>query len=93
LIKDQWVGPREQVLNVLITCWCYGPGKPSNWLSTEAYLFPTASLAVVREKLCTDLRIRWPLSCGLYREPFFSGAVDLYKSINDFTKGCYALTI
>jgi hypothetical protein len=28
----------------------------------------------------------------LCREPFFSGAVDLYKSVEDFTKGCYALT-
>jgi hypothetical protein len=21
-VKDQWVGPREQVLNVPIACWC-----------------------------------------------------------------------
>jgi hypothetical protein len=21
LVKDRWVGPREQVLNVLIACW------------------------------------------------------------------------
>jgi hypothetical protein len=26
-VKDQWVGPCEQVLNVLITCWCYRPSK------------------------------------------------------------------
>jgi hypothetical protein len=28
----------------------------------------------------------------LYQEPFFSGAVALFIAIDDFTKGCYALT-
>jgi hypothetical protein len=28
LVKDRWVGPRDQVLNVLTTCWSYGPSKP-----------------------------------------------------------------
>jgi hypothetical protein len=54
-VKDRWVDPREQVLNVPIACRCYGPGKPSSWLSTEACLFPTTSLAVVGEKLGTNL--------------------------------------
>jgi hypothetical protein len=53
---------------------------------------PTASLTVLGEKLGTDQWIRRSLSCGLCRNPFFSGAVDLYKSIDDFTKGCYVLT-
>jgi hypothetical protein len=86
-IKDRWVGPHEQVMNVPITCWCYGPGKSSSWMSTEAYLFPTASLVVVGENLGTNLRIQRSSSCGLCQELFFSGAVDLYKSIDDFTKG------
>jgi hypothetical protein len=72
---------------------CHGPGKPSSWLSTEAYLFPTVSLAIVGEKLGTDPWIRRLSSCGLCREPFFSGAVDLYKFVDDFTKGYYALTM
>jgi hypothetical protein len=54
---------------------------------------PTASLAVVTEKLGTDPWIRWSLSCGLCREPFFSRVVDLYKSVDDFAKGFYALTV
>jgi hypothetical protein len=87
LVKDRWVGPCEQVLNVPIACWCYGPDKPSSCLSTEAYLFPTASLVVVGEKLGMDLRIRWSSSYGLCREPFFSGVVDMYKSVDDFVKG------
>jgi hypothetical protein len=49
-------------------------------------------LAVVGEKLGIDPWIRRSSSCELCREPFFSGAVDLYKSADDFTKGCYALT-
>jgi uncharacterized membrane protein YqaE (UPF0057 family) len=26
-VKDRGVGTREQVLNVLILCWCYDPSK------------------------------------------------------------------
>jgi hypothetical protein len=37
LVKDRWVGPREQVLNVPIIGQRYGPGKPSSWLSTEVF--------------------------------------------------------
>jgi hypothetical protein len=33
------------------------------------------------------------LSCGLCWEPFFSGVLALYKSVDDFMKGCYALTV
>jgi hypothetical protein len=29
--------------------------------------------------------------CGLGRDPFFSRAVDLFKSVDDYVKGCYAL--
>jgi hypothetical protein len=54
LVKDRWVDTREQVLNVLITCRGYGHGKPSSRLLTEAYLFPTTSLAVMGEKLGMD---------------------------------------
>jgi hypothetical protein len=28
LVKECWVGPREQVLNVLITCWDPWIGQP-----------------------------------------------------------------
>jgi hypothetical protein len=54
-VKDRWVGLREQVLKVPITCWRYVLGKPSSRLSTETCLFPTTSLAVMGEKLGTDL--------------------------------------
>jgi hypothetical protein len=91
-IKDQWVGIREQVLNVPTACRRYGTGKPSSWLSIEAYLFPTASLAVMGEKLGMDSRTDQPVCCGLGQEPFFSGVVDLFKSVDDYLKGCYALT-
>jgi hypothetical protein len=29
----------------------------------------------------------------LYREPFFSGAVDLFNSVDDCMKGCYMWTV
>jgi hypothetical protein len=44
--------------------------------------FLHCSLAVVGEKLGMDPRIGWPSCCGLCREPFFSGVVDLFKSVD-----------
>jgi hypothetical protein len=54
---------------------------------------PTVSLAVVGEKLGTDPRIGQSACYGLCREPFFSGVVDLFKSVDDSAKGCYMWTI
>jgi hypothetical protein len=39
-VKNWWVGPREQVLNVPIACWWYVPSKPSNLPSIDAWLCP-----------------------------------------------------
>jgi hypothetical protein len=66
--------------------------KPSSRLSIEAWLFPTTSLTVLEEKLGMDPRIGQPVCCGLSREPFFSGVVDLFKSVDDYVKDCYVLT-
>jgi hypothetical protein len=68
------------------------PGKHSSQLLTEAYLFPTTSLTVMGEKLGMDLWTGQLLCCELGREPFFSGAVDAFKSVDDYTKGCFVLT-
>jgi hypothetical protein len=70
----------------------YGPIKPSGRLLTEAWLFPTVSLAVVGERLGTDSWIGQPTCCGMCRELFFMGAVDLFKSVDDCVKGCYMWT-
>jgi hypothetical protein len=53
---------------------------------------PTSSMAVLGEKLGTDPRIGKPTCCEMYREPFFSGAVALLNSVDDYAKGYYALT-
>jgi hypothetical protein len=54
---------------------------------------PTASLVGSGEKLGTDPWIGQSSCCGLCWEPFFfSGAVTLLNSVDDYTKGCYALT-
>jgi hypothetical protein len=52
----------------------------------------TASLVGSGEKLGTDPWINQPTCCGLCREPFFSGAVALLNSVDDYMKGCYSLT-
>jgi hypothetical protein len=67
-VKDRWVGPREQVLNVSIACRRYVSGKPTSWLSTEACFFLTALLSVMGEKLGTDPQTSQPVCCGLDRE-------------------------
>jgi hypothetical protein len=92
LVKNQWVTPHEQVLNVPIACQRYEPGKPSSLPSIEGGITPTASMAVLGQKLGTDPRIGQPTCCGLCRELFFSGVVALSIAIDDFIKGCYALT-
>jgi hypothetical protein len=53
---------------------------------------PTASLIGSGEKLGMDPRISLPVSCGLCQEPFFLVAVTLLNSVDDYAKGCYALT-
>jgi hypothetical protein len=53
---------------------------------------PTASLAILGEKLSTNPRTGQPACCGLVREPFFSGAVNLFKSVDYYVKGYYKLT-
>jgi hypothetical protein len=54
---------------------------------------PTASMAILGEKLGTDMQISQPVCCGLCREPFFLGAVALLNSVYNYMKGCYALTV
>jgi hypothetical protein len=58
----------------------------------EVGFAPTTSTAVLGEKLGTDLWIGQLACYGLCQEPFFSGAVALLNSINDYTKSFYALT-
>jgi hypothetical protein len=62
----------------------YGLSKPSSLSSTEEGFAPTTSIAALGEKLGTDPRIGQPACCGLYREPFFSGAVALSITVDDF---------
>jgi hypothetical protein len=50
-VKDRWVSLREQVLNILITCWWYGPMKPCSLPSTGVWLKCTTSMIVLGEKL------------------------------------------
>jgi hypothetical protein len=52
-----------------------------------------ASLAVMGEKLGMDPWIGQPACCRLCQEPFFSGAVNLFKSVDNCMKGCYMWTV
>jgi hypothetical protein len=92
-IKDRWIDPHEQVLNIPIACWWFGRSKPSSLSSTEAWLKPTASMVGFKEKLGTDLRISQPTCWGLCREPLFSGVVGSVQIYRWLTKGCHVLTM
>jgi hypothetical protein len=80
------------VLNRLIACWCCGPNN-SSLLSIEACIFPTASLTIVEEKLGTDPWIGQPSCCGSGWQPLFSVVVDLFESVDNYVKSCYARTV
>jgi hypothetical protein len=87
-VKYQWVGPREQVLNIPIACWCYGAGKTSSLTSTESGFTLTGSMTASGEKLGMDAQIGQSSCNGLCLKPFFSGAVALSIAVDDFAKGC-----
>jgi hypothetical protein len=92
-VKDRWVGPREQILNIPITCWWYRPSKPSSLTLIDGGFTPIASMAGSGEKLGMDPWIGQPSCCRLCRESFFSRAVVLPIVVDDFVKGCYAFTV
>jgi hypothetical protein len=54
---------------------------------------PTASMAILREKLGTIPWIGQPTCRGLCRESFFSRAVTLLNSVDGYVKSCYVLTV
>jgi hypothetical protein len=53
-VKDRWVGPCEQVLNVLTAYRRYGPDKPSSLLLTDVWLSSLLLWLRVGEKLDGD---------------------------------------
>jgi hypothetical protein len=59
---------------------------------SHASFAPTTSMTMLGEKLGMDLWIGQSLCCGLGWEPFFSWAVVLLNSVNDYTKGYYVQT-
>jgi hypothetical protein len=46
-------------------------------------------MAIVGEKLGTNLQISQLACCGLGQEPFFLVAVNSFNSVDDFMKGCH----
>jgi hypothetical protein len=50
LVKNRWVGPREQVLNIPITCRWYVSDKPSSRPSIECWLCPPLLHWLARER-------------------------------------------
>jgi hypothetical protein len=91
-IKDRWIGPREQVLNVPIACWYIGSISLVAGRQQKVGFTPTASMVGLGEKLGMDPWIGQLLCCGLYWKLFFPGAVALLNSVDDYVKGCYTRT-
>jgi hypothetical protein len=82
-IKNHLVGPHEQVLNVPIGYWCYGPSKPSSRPLIDAWLYPHYFIGWLRREDGYGLTNRSAVLYKLCREPFFSGAVSLLNSVDD----------
>jgi hypothetical protein len=78
----------ERIDHILV----YGPSKSSSLSSIEAWLKSTTLLVDLGEKLGTDARIDQPTWCGLYRESFFSGAVESVEIYRRLVNGCYTWT-
>jgi hypothetical protein len=85
-IKDRSIDPHEQVLNVPIVYWCYGPSKPSSQSSIDAWLCPHCFIGWLGREAGYGPTDRSAARCGLCREPFFSGAVGLLNSVDDSWK-------
>jgi hypothetical protein len=80
-VKDWWVAPRQQVLNVPIAYRSYGPGKPSSLLLTEAWLKPTTSWLRVGEKLDGVPKIGQPVCRGYSQEFLFLESTGIYPNL------------
>jgi hypothetical protein len=83
----------EQVLNVPIACWYTGLVSLVAYRQQRVALPPLLQWLPRGEKLGTDPQIGQSSCCELCQEPFFSGEVALSITIDDFTIGCYALTV
>jgi hypothetical protein len=90
-VKNRRVGPREQVLNVLIAYWWYEPSKASSLASTCAWLKRTASMVVLGEKL---RHVPWTTQPGWEVESgaLFLGSSTFVQPCWWLTKGCYMWT-
>jgi hypothetical protein len=81
-VKDRSVGPHEQVLNVPIAYWCYGPSKSSSRPSIDAWLCPHCFIGWLGREARYEPVDRSAARCGLCREPFFSGAVGACSTLS-----------
>jgi hypothetical protein len=77
-VKDRWVGPREQVLNVT--------SKPSSRPLIDAWLCHHYFIGWLRREAGYGPIDRSVARCGLCREPFFLRAVGLLNSVDDSKK-------
>jgi hypothetical protein len=88
-VTDRWVGPCEQILNVPIACWYMSTVSLVAYREWRVALPPLLQWLPRGEKLCMDPWIDQPSCCGLGQESFFSGAVALFITVDDFLKDCY----
>jgi hypothetical protein len=85
-LRTDGLAPREQVLNVLITCWRYGPSKSMYPIHQQML-----GLSALLQWLCWERnwdRSRRPHSRAERgsREHFFSGAVHPSNSVDSVPK-------
>jgi hypothetical protein len=91
-VNDRWVGPREKVLNVPIACWYMGPvSLVACWWQLCGFLHCFYGYEGERNWMGTRRSVSRRAG-DVVRNSFFSGAVTLSNSVNDFAKDCYMWT-
>jgi hypothetical protein len=86
-LRTDGFASRELVLNVLITCCCYGPSKYSSLPSTEGWLYPHCFNDCLGRETGYGPMDRLAVMLWIELGPFFSGAVALSNVGYDFVKG------
>jgi hypothetical protein len=94
-LRTEWLAPVSKYWTYRSHTGVYRPSKPISLPSIDGGFTLTDSRLSwernwVRTQLGTDPQISQPMCCGLYREPFFSGAVALSIVVDDFMNVCHA---
>jgi hypothetical protein len=92
LVKNRWVGPPRASIECTDHILVYRPSKPSSMSSTEAWLKPTALLAMRGRETWWGCRSVSRRVGDVVESPYFLGAVGSIQIYRWLVKGYYMWT-